>query len=183
MSIFEKFKKKKMPSRQELEASQREFKRIWEANIDEIWGIKDRNSFVIAMNGWICRKCNYGESIALLSPQERIFYVVQGLEAEVNNGGFSQFFFNSSGDFANELVDSFIAIGAEKTANICKKAMDSFGCAIPVNKNDRESFLDYTINDEINRILEECDNEFYRYSDNLEELNYEFIMKHKSCFN
>lgn len=182
MSIFDRFKKKVTPSQKEIDASIQDFKAIWDADINEIWNMTDRNNFIIAMNSWVCRKCKYGENMTLLSPQERIFYVVQVLEAEVNNGGFSQFFYNSSGDFANELVDSFMSIGAEKIANICKKAIESFCCEIPVNRDDREKFLDCSINDKINKIIEECDCEFCKYADNLEELNYNFIMKHKSCF-
>lgn len=85
MGVFDRFKKKSTPNPKQIEVSVQEFKAIWEADIDEIWNITIRNNFIIAMNGWVCRKCNYGERIALLSPQERIFYVVQGLEAEVNN--------------------------------------------------------------------------------------------------
>lgn len=42
------------------------------------------------------------EGIDGLSPAERVFLCVWNLEAEVNNGGFGQFFANSAGDNALE---------------------------------------------------------------------------------
>lgn len=48
-----------------------------------------------------------GNNIEKLNEHERVFFITQTLEHEVNNGGFSQSFCNSSGDFSNELVDAF----------------------------------------------------------------------------
>ena len=36
--------------------------------------------------------------------------------------------------------------------------------------------------DEIDEILSECDDAFYRYEDDLEELTYTFVMQHKDQF-
>lgn len=76
--------------------------------------------------------------MAVLSKPERIFYVTQTLEMEVNNGGFSQFFYNSSGNFSNGLVAAFSAIFAPKTAKICAKAISAFGQEIPVDRDERK---------------------------------------------
>lgn len=152
-------------------------------DIVDIWKIDNKAIFLIAMNSCISKKCNYGENITKLSSQERIFYVVMQLEAEVNNGGFSQYFYNSSGDWSNEVVKSYRAIGAIKVADICKKAITSFGADIPPNRDVREIFLNQFMNDEVNRILDECDNEFYEYSEDLLNLNYQFIIKNKDSFN
>ena len=40
--------------------------------------------------------------VKALSPGERVFLYVWNLEAEVNNGGFEQFYLNSAGDNAIE---------------------------------------------------------------------------------
>ena len=42
--------------------------------------------------------------------------------------------------------------------------------------------LDELESDEFDEILEECDNAFYDYEDNLNELNYNFVMKNKEFF-
>lgn len=36
--------------------------------------------------------------------------------------------------------------------------------------------------DDVNDILSECDSEFYKYQDNLNQLNYQFILKNKTQF-
>ena len=152
-------------------------------NMEHIWNLTDTNDFVVAMTEHLDNKTQYGEDMSALSEAERIFYITQTLEMEVNNGGFSQFFYNSSGNFSNELVGAFTAIGANATAAICQKAISAFGRDIPVDKDEREEMLDELESDEFDEILEECDNAFFDYEDNLNELNYNFVMKNKEFFN
>ena len=151
-------------------------------NMEHIWNLTDTNDFVVAMTEHLDNKTQYGEDMSTLSEAERIFYITQTLEMEVNNGGFSQFFYNSSGNFSNELVGAFTAIGANATAAICQKAISAFGRDIPVDRDEREEMLDELENDEIDEILEECDSAFFDYEDDLNELNYNFVMKNKESF-
>ena len=62
-----------------------------------------------------------------LSSAERVVLSVEAIEREVNNGGFNQFFVNSSGDFAPYIVDSFNLIGCPQTAQLCQAAIDLLG--------------------------------------------------------
>lgn len=154
-------------------------------NIDDIWKIQDEEAFVVEMNSYIAKKCAYGDKMHLLNENQRVFYITQLLEMEVNNGGFSQFFFNSSGNFGNELVECFEKIGAVNTARICKKAVGVFGEKIPTNWEKRQKFL--TPDDEkeeqrIEHIFEECDRVFFDFQDDLTTLNYQFIIKNKESF-
>ncbi|MBE6925847.1 MAG: DUF4375 domain-containing protein [Ruminococcaceae bacterium] len=169
MELFDMFKKK-----------DRVIKR--KNNMEPIWNLTDTNDFVVALTEYLGKKTKYGEDMSVLSDAERIFYITQLLEMEVNNGGFSQFFYNSSGNFSNELVGAFTAIGANATAAICQKAISALGCDIPVDRDEREEMLDELESDEIDEILEECDSAFYDYEDNLNELNYNFVMKNKESF-
>ena len=150
--------------------------------MEHIWSLTDTNDFVVAMTEHLDNKTQYGDDMSVLSEAERIFYITQTLEMEVNNGGFSQFFYNSSGNFSNELVSAFTAIGANTTAAICQKAIAAFGRDIPVDRDKREEMLDELESEEIDEILEECDGAFYDYEDNLNELNYNFVMKNKESF-
>ena len=122
-------------------------------NMEHIWNLTDTNDFVVAMTEHLDNKTQYGDDMSVLSEAERIFYITQSLEMEVNNGGFSQFFYNSSGDFSNELVGAFTAIGANTTAAICQKAIDAFGRDIPVDGNERQEMLDELESDELDEIL------------------------------
>jgi hypothetical protein len=60
--------------------------------------------------------------IDALSPAERVFLCVWNLEAEVNNGGFEQFFVNSAGDNAAETPGALRQIGAAQAAAIAEEA-------------------------------------------------------------
>ena len=149
-----------------------------ETTIDDIWKIEDELSFVIEMGSYIGKICEYGDNMNALNENQRIFYITYTLEGEVNNGGFWQFFFNSSGDMANEAVSSFEKIGANKTAEICKKAVSVYGDSVPQNRDERQSLLI----DDVDEILNECDSAFYEYEDDLTALNYQFIINNKDSF-
>lgn len=148
----------------------------------EIWAIPDVNNLIIALSDHVAEKSEYGDNMGALSVPERVFYITQSLEMEVNNGGFSQFFYNSSGDFSGELVHAFAEIGAAKTVEICKKALGAFDREIPTDRDEREEMLDELECDEIDAILEECDNAFYDYEDDLNALNYAYVLKNKASF-
>lgn len=58
------------------------------------------------------------------SAAERVILSVEAIEREVNNGGFNQFFVNSSCKFAPYIVESFHSIGCPQTAELCQRAID-----------------------------------------------------------
>lgn len=159
-----------------------DFKGLWDTDFDDIWKIKNKNDFLIALNGWLCKKSNYGGNIEKLSDAEKVFYMIYDLEGEVNNGGFMQFFDNSGGKFANETSAALRKIGADKTAVICDKAISALGVKMPTDWEERRAMLDDVLTDEIGEVLSRCDNAFYEYPDNLVELNYQFIMENREKF-
>src|SRR3989442_2297561 len=89
-------------------------------SIDEVLEIVDPTRFSIALSELIARS---PRSFAESRPAERVAWCVSELEAEVNNGGFSLFFMNSTGDLAAETVDALGRIGAYKTLALVKEAM------------------------------------------------------------
>lgn len=130
----------------------------------------------------LCSLCDYGENVGVLNEYERTIFVTQELESEVNNGGFAQFFDNSSGQFAGEIVQAFTAIGAVKTAEICRKAVAAFPQALPVDWEERRALLDEIADDEVDEILSACDDAFYEYEEDLEALNAAYIRTHWEHF-
>ena len=154
-------------------------------SIDEIWKIEEKENFVVEMDKYIAEKCKYVDDMKTLNDEQRVLYITQALEMEVNNGGIAQFFFNSDGYFGNELVSSFEKIGAIKTAEICKKAISIYGDKVPTDRDEREDVLtpdDEKEEERIEEILNECDDAFFEYEDNLVELNYQFIINNKESF-
>ncbi len=60
-----------------------------------------------------------------LSDAELTVLAIEALEREVNNGGYSQFFLNSSREFAPILVDSLVRIGCPRTGDLSKRAIEA----------------------------------------------------------
>ena len=60
-----------------------------------------------------------------LSAEERVIVAIVALESEVNNGGYLQFFQNSSREFAPIIVQALERIGCARTAAITRKAIDA----------------------------------------------------------
>jgi Domain of unknown function (DUF4375) len=58
-----------------------------------------------------------------LTKDERLVLAILALEREVNNGGYSQFFTNSSRRFAAIIVESLQRIGCQTTADITERAI------------------------------------------------------------
>lgn len=150
--------------------------------MEQIWSIEDPNDFMIALSDHLARKCQYGQDMSALSEPERTIFITQSLELEVNNGGFSQFFYNSGGDFTAELVAAFTAIGAERTAAICRQAIVAFGQELPADRDARLALLDACESDELDEALAECDNAFYEYQDDLNALNHAYVLLHREFF-
>ncbi len=69
-----------------------------------------------------------------LSTAEQIIVIVMQLWYEVGNGGFNQYFFNSTGDAAQKAPDAFRKIDAPQTADVVERANDLFGSGGP-NRN------------------------------------------------
>lgn len=109
-----------------------------------------------------------------LNQHEIIVFSVWRLEAEVNNGGFRQFFWNSSGDLAEETVDSLMKLGAPETASIVQAAIANFGDhGVPKDRERRQVVLEEL--EQAGRLkLDSLDSEFYTYPDNLELLMYTY---------
>src|SRR5882724_9902649 len=57
------------------------------------------------------------------SMPQKVFSAIWEVEAEVNNGGFSQYFFNNSRASAWFVALALVHVGAPKTANICERAI------------------------------------------------------------
>ena len=110
--------------------------------------------------------CGY----ASLSSAERVFYCVWMLEAEVNNGGFEQFFGNTAGDIAEDVPAALRAIGAGHTAVLVEQANAVFGPAGPPADWDAREDLIAEFDDATRERLDELDQAFYEYRDNLSEL-------------
>ncbi len=92
--------------------------------------------------------------------------LVSNLEAEINNGGFDQYFFNSAGDKTVETIRALERIGANKTASIVKDAAAKFPDGQPSpDRNERQKQLEVVSPE--SDAFEEQDNAFLAYTEDL----------------
>jgi hypothetical protein len=64
--------------------------------------------------------------IRALAPGVRAIYATWLVDAEVNNGGFNQFFFNSSGQYAGDALAGYELLGTEEYAAVMRSAIATF---------------------------------------------------------
>ena len=106
--------------------------------IKDEWRLRtlDRNAILIALSQ--SDRTEFGkDNFSAQSIPQKIFSCVWALEAEVNNGGFSQYFFNSSRETAGFVVEALKVIGASKTAQLCEQAISA---AFPSGLHCRSGF-------------------------------------------
>jgi len=117
-----------------------------------------------------------------LTRPEKVFVCVWGLEGEVNNGGFDQYYFNSAGDHALDSVESLEAIGAKHTANLVRQANALFGEAGPsADRFARQKQL-HAFADAKTKKMNEIDEEFFKYKDKLGQLLEAYVAKNAETF-
>jgi len=95
-----------------------------------------------------------------LTAEERVVLAVTALEHEVNNGGYDQFFRNSSRKFAPVVVDSLMRIGHPTEAKITQRAIDALHLRT-LNVRAINSAM-ATDSDPRDGKLERCDHSFYK---------------------
>ena len=151
-------------------------------NLDELLNSEDSNGSIIELDNFIGELCDYGDDFSKLTDKQKLFYLNQNLEREINNGGFNQYFCNSSGDNAHETILSLRAICADKTAAILQKAIDQFpDKTVPKDRDERVEIIEQ-IEETANEVWEELDKTFFEYEDDLNTLNIEYVKKYKDFF-
>ena len=127
-------------------------------------------------------KANKLGSFKKLSLAERNFVFIDIFESEINNGGIFHFFYNTSGEFAHEILDAFNAINAYESALCFDKALRSFP-ELPVPKDIiiRRHFMN-TLNLNIQEKWSQIEDELITSKENIIDLLLAYIKVHKSDF-
>lgn len=134
----------------------------------------DISSTIFEIMNYLNETTNYGKHMNKLNEYEKTAYYVFELEGEVNNGGFSQYFFNSSGKNVNPTIKSLENIGAVQTAQLLIKAksVNDGGIIEFVRKKFR---MDTSEKQEDK--LDKLDQIFYQYEEQISDLTLKYIQK------
>ncbi len=148
--------------------------------VDELLSLEGEyriDSLIVAFHQAVDQKAAR-EGDDALNPEERTVLAIEALETEVNNGGYSQFFLNSSREYAPTIVAALVRIGCPITAEITQRAID----ALPLPSLTAEAIEAAMADDEVSGDdLNECDNSYYKSGEDIAGQLFAFIKKNKDA--
>ena len=137
----------------------------------------------------LCEKISEGytrefEEVSSFSKNRQFIYVIWVLEAEVNNGGFNQFYYNPSGKFAPILPEALRMVGAIKFSNLVERANAMYKRDYDKITKYQDGSLEGFSKSYIDNPLNELDTEFYDLNneEDLNQIQVDYIRSHKKDF-
>lgn len=117
-----------------------------------------------------------------LSRRQKVFHHIWMLEGELNNGGFSQYMFNSSGDRGLAAVEALREVGAHSMASICERFFALLAEGSPASDQDtRQAQLDASAErmgeDAFDDACTALEEEFYAGEDTLRRLLLDYFLR------
>lgn len=122
------------------------------------------------------------KEFATQSIPQQVFSTIWELESEVNNGGYSQYFQNSSAETAPFLVAALVTIGASQAAELSTCAINAaFPDGLPAAPELISSVAD-KFSDDVLGQLDVLDKQYFSCPDNLTDLLFDFVSKYPDEF-
>ncbi len=115
---------------------------------------------------------------AKLSETERVVLAVEALEREVNNGGYEQFFTNSSHEFTSFIVRALGLIGCPKVAAITADAIAALALPQPFDAATVERVAS-ALPDEDRAKLGACDSRYYDNDEDIAQRLFDYMERHQ----
>ena len=124
------------------------------------------------------------ETVLSWNKSQQAIYMIWCLEAEVNNGGFDQFYFNPSGQFYTHLPEALKLVGATKFAELTEQANAIYEKENQTIKQHQDGTLEGSSESYENNPFYDVDSLFYELyeREDLLELQVDYIRKHKEAF-
>ena len=124
------------------------------------------------------------ETVLTFSKAQQAIYIIWCLEAEINNGGFNQYYFNSSGQFAELTPDALRLVGANKFSDLVAIANKTYKTEYSNITKHQDGTLEGFSKSYNDNPLNKFDNEFYELYkiENLQQLQTDFIRKNSLDF-
>ncbi|SDS44403.1 protein of unknown function [Formosa sp. Hel1_31_208] len=121
-------------------------------------------------------------SFEALSPPEQTFIYIDIFESELLNGGLFDFFYNTSGAYAHQVLEAYQAIGAYDSVNIVAQAIHCFP-ELPIPKDifKRRSYM-ANLDDTIKTQWENLEVSFLDSKEDIVALLITYIKAHKTRF-
>lgn len=118
---------------------------------------------------------------ALTQPQRR-YSAVKALDLEVRNGGFSQYFFNSSGDEWKSALAALEAMGSKERLELLQQALSKFDKSSPSESRNRRMEQLAKIESGNESVFRDLETRYYKSSENLDVLMLRYVLKNPDAF-
>lgn len=117
------------------------------------------------------------EADETMTEAELTILAVEAFEREVGNGGFIQFFINSSVEYTPIIVNALKSISCHKLANIAQQSID----ALDVNPSDIDTVEDKANSGDeaLEEILAELDDAYYETDEAPAYALFDYIKRHR----
>jgi hypothetical protein len=149
-------------------------------SVDELIALEGKyrtDSLVLAFDQAMDQKsARVGEE--QLTIEERVILAIEALEREVNNGGYGQFFRNSSREYAPIIVDALRRIGCPKTADITQKALTIVQKSHITDEEIENGTWEE--NEERHDALDECNSLYFERPETIEDNLFAFIKTNRA---
>jgi len=124
------------------------------------------------------------ETVMSWNKSRQAIYMIWELEGEVNNGGYNQFYFNSSGQFYKHLPNALKFVGANRFADLTQRANVTFEKENPKITQRQDGTIEGFRESYENNPLNKFDDEFFNLynKEDLQKIHVDFIRKHKIEF-
>jgi hypothetical protein len=149
---------------------------------DEILSHDDTNTVYKvrgALNYRIGQKAEVRGEQKLTDPERKLLSAFW-VEAEVNNGGFDQYFFNSAGDNADVALAGLKEMGAAGAAALLERAMAVFPDGKPPKDRSKRQEVMQQIAAQSKPVWGKCDSEFYKLRENIGNLSVAYAKKKRA---
>jgi hypothetical protein len=140
-------------------------------------GTHRTDSLVVAFETALGKKAATLGLDALTQP-ERDVLAIEALEREVNNGGYSQFFVNSSNEFAAQIVDALRRIGCPRIAAVTERALSALPTGTPLKPDALVAAME-TEDPSRDAELEECDSAYYAAREDVATALLHYLQRHR----
>jgi hypothetical protein len=140
-------------------------------------GTHRADSLVVAFETALGQKAAK-RGMAHLSQPELDVLAVEALEREVNNGGYGQFFSNSSNEYARLVVDALKRIGCFVTASITERAIAALPKGTPLSAEILEAVMK-DADDERDDELQRCDEAYYASGEHIANNLLEYLLTNR----
>jgi hypothetical protein len=117
-----------------------------------------------------------------LTDAQRHVNAVDMYDGEVNNGGLSQYFFNSSGDEWKMALAGLEAMGSKERLTILREAVAKFGPAGPSEDRRRRMTQLSKLENANDNCFDELNTRYYKCKENVDVLATNFVLKNPAAF-